>query len=44
LDTPTATGIFLKGYKEPRYFRSKKEEDKEGEGVGGDNVRKRGSL
>jgi len=41
---PKATGIYLKGYKEPRYYRSKKEEEKEGEKVGGDNVRKRGSL
>jgi len=28
----------------PRYYKSKKEEEKEGERVGGDNVRKRGSL
>jgi len=27
-----------------RDYRSKKEEEKEGERVGGDNVRKRGSL
>jgi len=37
-------GVYLKGYKEPRYYRSKKEEEKEGERVGGDSVRKRGSL
>ena len=41
---PKATGIYLKGYKEPRYYRSKKEEEKEGGRVGGDNVRKRRSL
>ena len=41
---PRVTSIYLKGYKEPRDYRSKKEEEKEGEIVGGDNVRKRGSL
>jgi len=42
--TPKATCIYQKGYKESRYHRSKKEEVKEGERVGGDNVRKSGSL
>jgi len=41
---PKATTVYLKGYKESRDYRSKKEEEKEGERVGGDNVRKRGSL
>jgi len=41
---PRATTIYLKGYKEPRDYRSQKEEEKDGERVGGDNVRKRGSL
>jgi len=27
-----------------KFYRSKKEEEKEGERVGGDNVKKRGSL
>ena len=42
--TRPITTIYLKGYKEPRDYRSKKEEEKEGERVGGDNLRKRGSL
>jgi len=41
--SPRATAIYLKGYTEPRDYRSKKEE-KEGERVEGDNVRKRRSL
>jgi len=41
---PKATSIYLKGYKEPRDYRNKKEEEKKGERVGGDNVKKRGSL
>jgi len=41
---PRATTIYRKGYEEPRDYRSKKEEEKERERVGGDNVRKRGSL
>jgi len=42
--SPKATGIYLKGYKEPRDYRNKKEEEKNGERVGRDNVKKRGSL
>ena len=42
--SPKATTICLKGYKDSRDYRSKKEEEKEGERMGGDNVRKRGSL
>ena len=41
---PKATSIYLTGYKESRDYRSKKEEEKKGERVGGDNVKKRGSL
>jgi len=41
---PRATTIYLKGYKESRDYKSKKEEEKEGEKVGGDNVRKYESM
>jgi len=42
---PKATGIYLKGYKHPRNYGNKEEkEEKEGERVGGEYVRKRGSM
>jgi len=42
--SPKSHCIYLKRYKESRDNRSKKEEEKKGERVGGDNVKKRGSL